>query len=66
MKSLFYASFNHIRSEMDLLETDQNTNTANNTEARTNEHQVRNPTLDLLEHYSEMMLKLMKEKIVSN
>ncbi|KAE8585529.1 hypothetical protein XENTR_v10021339 [Xenopus tropicalis] len=66
MKSLFYASFNHIRSEMDLIETDQNTNTANNKNSRRNEHQERNPTLDLLEHYSEMMLKVMKEKIASN
>ncbi|XP_053330091.1 WD repeat-containing protein 62-like [Spea bombifrons] len=60
LRSLFSKAFDDIRSEIDLLGGGgQNMNTT------PNGMRYQNPTLDLLEHYSEMMLKLMREKIGS-
>ncbi|XP_075464840.1 WD repeat-containing protein 62 isoform X1 [Ascaphus truei] len=66
MKTLFSEAFDHIRSEMDLVGSAQSTSTAcNHRIPLIREQGMSNPTLHLLEHYSEMLLKLMTEKIDS-
>ncbi|XP_018421055.1 PREDICTED: WD repeat-containing protein 62-like [Nanorana parkeri] len=59
LKSLFLNAFVHIQSEMELLEIGHRMapNDKLNTE--------NNASLHLLEHYSEMMLQIMREKINS-
>ncbi|KAM5146323.1 WD repeat-containing protein 62 isoform 2-T2 [Mantella aurantiaca] len=57
LRSLFFNAFTHIQSEMELLGIGQTM--APNGQLNTKD----NASLHLLEHYSEMMLQLMKEKI---
>ncbi|XP_068106533.1 WD repeat-containing protein 62 [Hyperolius riggenbachi] len=57
LRSLFSDAFTHIQSEIELLGIDQSGNSSGQPEA------PKNSTLHLLEHYSEMMLQLMREKV---
>ncbi|KAM8952741.1 WD repeat-containing protein 62-like [Pelodytes ibericus] len=58
LRTLFSNAFTHIQSEMDLVAIELNVDSPDTTEKRTT-----NPTRHLLERYSEMMLKLVREKI---
>ncbi|KAM4696219.1 WD repeat-containing protein 62-like [Rhinophrynus dorsalis] len=63
LKSLFSKAFDHMRSEMDLVGKNPSTNTTKSKrKSVTSDESKNNPTLDLLEHYSEIMLTLMREK----
>ncbi|XP_075692514.1 WD repeat-containing protein 62 isoform X2 [Rhinoderma darwinii] len=61
LRSLFFDAFDNIQSEMDLVGVGWRNSTAKQMLA--NERSSTAPTLRLLEHYSEMMLQLMREKI---
>ncbi|XP_075042861.1 WD repeat-containing protein 62-like isoform X2 [Mixophyes fleayi] len=60
LSALFLETFDHIQSEMELVGRRQK---ATAEEPSTSEGNTKSPTLNLLEHYSEMMLQIMREKI---
>ncbi|XP_077142146.1 WD repeat-containing protein 62 isoform X2 [Ranitomeya variabilis] len=61
LRSLFFDAFNYIQSEMDLVGVGQRN--PSTSESSSHERSFSTPTLQLLEHYSDMMLELMREKI---
>ncbi|XP_063794053.1 WD repeat-containing protein 62 [Pseudophryne corroboree] len=63
LSSLFLEAFDHIQSEMELVGIGPRTAEK---EPSACEKSTKSPTLNLLEHYSEMLLKLMSEKMVSS
>ncbi|XP_063288420.1 WD repeat-containing protein 62, partial [Pelobates fuscus] len=63
LRSLFSSAFHHIQSDMELVEIGQSSSTLNDHDLPESRRKAKNPTLHLLEHYSEMMLCLMRKKI---
>ncbi|XP_073497913.1 WD repeat-containing protein 62 [Phyllobates terribilis] len=61
LRSLFFDAFDHIQSEMDLVGVGRRNPSVQ--ESSSHERSSSTPTLRLLEHYSDMMLQLMREKI---
>ncbi|XP_075116051.1 WD repeat-containing protein 62 [Leptodactylus fuscus] len=61
LTSLFFDAFDHIHREIDLVKVGQKESSARDLSGH--ERNPGNPTLRLLEHYSEMMLQLMREKV---
>ncbi|XP_072286879.1 WD repeat-containing protein 62 [Pyxicephalus adspersus] len=59
LTSLFFNAFSNIQNEIELLGIGQKT------VPNGKMHSTNNPSLHLLEHYSEMLLQIMKEKINS-
>ncbi|CAJ0964236.1 unnamed protein product [Ranitomeya imitator] len=61
LRALFFDAFNYMQSEMDLVGVGQRNPCTS--ESSSHERSSSTPTLQLLEHYSDMMLQLMREKI---
>ncbi|XP_073404932.1 WD repeat-containing protein 62 [Dendrobates tinctorius] len=61
LRSLFFDAFNYIQSEMDLVGVWRRNPSVH--ESSSHERSSSTPTLRLLEHYSDMMLELMRDKI---
>uniref|UniRef100_A0A8C5MGN8 WD repeat domain 62 n=1 Tax=Leptobrachium leishanense TaxID=445787 RepID=A0A8C5MGN8_9ANUR len=61
LRSLFSNAFDHIQSAIELVEIGGKANPAGDLDSAG--QRSKNPTLDLLEHYSEMLLSLMRQKI---
>ncbi|XP_040261894.1 WD repeat-containing protein 62 isoform X2 [Bufo bufo] len=63
LRSLFFNAFDHVQCEIDLVGVERRKSSVK--ESMAHERCSNTPTLQLLEHYSDMMLQLMKEKINS-